>query len=67
MHNNGQVVFILTVSISISKCSLLVMMGVLGKSEAKDKLKKLLICSLVAVHELEYSFAPDITSFLINE
>lgn len=49
------------------KCPLLVMVRVLGKSEATDKLNKFLICSLVAVHELEYSFAPDITSFLIKE
>lgn len=67
MRNNGQFVFISTVSISTSKCPLLVMAKVLGKSEDTDKLNKLLICSLVAVHELEYYFAPDITSFLINE
>lgn len=43
------------------------MVRMLVKSEATGKLGKLLICSLVAVHDLEYFFALDITSFLINE
>lgn len=41
-------------SFSTSKCSLLVMVRMLVKSEATGKLGKVFICSLVAVHELEY-------------
>lgn len=67
MQNSGQFVIILIVSVSTPKCSSLVMVRMLVKSEATGKLGKLLICSLVAAHELEYFFALDITSFLINE
>lgn len=67
MQNNGQFVIILIVSVSTSKCSLLVVVRMLVKSEATGKLSKLLIYSLVAVHQLEYFFALDITSFVINE
>lgn len=67
VQNNGQFVIILIVSVSTPKCSLLVMVTMLVQSEATNKLGKLLICSLVTIHELEYFFALDITSFLINE
>lgn len=63
-QNKGKFEFILTVSISTSKYPLLVMMRVLGKSEDTDKLNKLLVCFLVAVHELEYPFALDITNVI---
>lgn len=63
-QNNGQFEFILIVSISTSKYPLLVMMRVLGKPKDTDKLNKLLVCFLVAVHELEYCFAFDITNLI---
>jgi len=66
VQNNGQIVFILTVSVGTSKCPLLVTVRVLASLKPQT-LNKLLICSLIAVHKPEYSFALVITGFLINE